>query len=602
MGSNDLYILDAHLEKRRRETAAQMTPDDFFTMFVAELALRTFQPGLPAVLAGVVDGPHDCGIDAIYCFINGQLLTQGVDVSRYGRKPEFSIQIFQTKRSQKFTEDVLDKFQVHLPELLTFARDEEGLRGRVNPLLLDSTRLILDAIISVAHANPIISFNIHYATRADRIHPNTVKRGETVARSLESLFPGSVSAIRFYTPRDLVTLSRTKETVQKELPVASGPISSASDRGQGYVCLVRLEDLHRFVCEEGTEELHTTIFEANVRDHHGESLVNKSIHETLSTPDSPDFWWLNNGITIIAPEVRHMGTSLYLEDPQIVNGLQTSHEVYRYFKAGGEGEGRLIMIRVICASDEASRDLIIRATNNQNVLPASALRATDRLQRNIEEFLSMQGLVYDRRKDSYRHLADVHVADIVSIEFMAQCMTACLLMEPWRSRGQVAGLLEDATYHRIFAEDIPLASYVSVLRLVRRIRDLLEGDRRFSQSKRFLNDYLYHVATASTILLTRKSSPSAQDLVGMDAKRINMEAVEELLALVAIEYAQFMGQLSFRPEASAAADQRTSEALVKRISRMLQSTGATGWPEQRLRGDFRRFGSEVVYRGERRRG
>ncbi|GAI16788.1 unnamed protein product, partial [marine sediment metagenome] len=66
------------------------------------------------------------------------------------------------------------------------------------------------------------------------------------------------------------------------------------------------------------------LFEANVRDYQGKVEVNKAIGNTLLSAYSEDFWWLNNGVTVVASQASLSGKTLVVEDPQIVNGLQTS--------------------------------------------------------------------------------------------------------------------------------------------------------------------------------------------------------------------------------------------------------------------------------------
>lgn len=42
------------------------------------------------------------------------------------------------------------------------------------------------------------------------------------------------------------------------------------------------------------------LFDSNVRDYQNKTVVNKEIEDTIKTSTNIDFWWLNNGITIIA--------------------------------------------------------------------------------------------------------------------------------------------------------------------------------------------------------------------------------------------------------------------------------------------------------------
>ena len=67
----------------------------------------------------------------------------------------------------------------------------------------------------------------------------------------------------------------------------------------------------------------------------GLNRVNEDIRDTLSNTDSPDFWWLNNGVTILATDARIIGKIIQIQDIQIVNGLQTSESIFRHFENGG---------------------------------------------------------------------------------------------------------------------------------------------------------------------------------------------------------------------------------------------------------------------------
>ncbi len=69
----------------------------------------------------------------------------------------------------------------------------------------------------------------------------------------------------------------------------------------------------------------------------GKNNVNSSISETLHRADDNDFWWLNNGVTVLASEATLVNNrELQIVNPEIVNGLQTSMEIYNYFSENRE--------------------------------------------------------------------------------------------------------------------------------------------------------------------------------------------------------------------------------------------------------------------------
>jgi len=100
---------------------------------------------------------------------------------------------------------------------------------------------------------------------------------------------------------------------------------------RGYAALVSLPEYYKFITSDQGEIL-SYLFDANVRDHLRKIKVNKGIRATLDDPQSEDFWWLNNGVTVIATKAWNDTNELHIEEPMIVNGLQTSYQLYEYFR------------------------------------------------------------------------------------------------------------------------------------------------------------------------------------------------------------------------------------------------------------------------------
>ena len=91
--------------------------------------------------------------------------------------------------------------------------------------------------------------------------------------------------------------------------------------------MVKLKDYKKFITDENNHRIQS-IFDVNVREYEGAVEVNKAIRRTLENPMRDiNFWWLNNGITIVATKAPMISGDLVLEDSKVVNGLQTSQEV-----------------------------------------------------------------------------------------------------------------------------------------------------------------------------------------------------------------------------------------------------------------------------------
>lgn len=84
------------------------------------------------------------------------------------------------------------------------------------------------------------------------------------------------------------------------------------------------------------------IFDMNIREYLGNKGVNKKIYETLlDEEDRKNFFYYNNGITMICDEMSSVETHSYgnninamfnVKNPQIVNGCQTVNSIYEALK------------------------------------------------------------------------------------------------------------------------------------------------------------------------------------------------------------------------------------------------------------------------------
>jgi len=138
----------------------------------------------------------------------------------------------------------------------------------------------------------------------------------------------------------------------------------------------------------------------------------------------------------VAAKAIQSGKTLTIEEPQIVNGLQTSTEIFNYFSTTNVfQEPRSVMLRVIEADQAETRDHIIKATNSQTSIPLSSLRATDKVHRDIEEYLKHFGFYYDRRKNSQRNDGRP-IEQIIGIPMMAQAIMAISLQRPDDARAR----------------------------------------------------------------------------------------------------------------------------------------------------------------------
>lgn len=528
MSANDVVLLADMIERSRSETVG-LTASQQETYFVAKHYLREYRPSHDDLLSGIVDGGSDGGLDAMYIFANGHCVRDDTNLAALGRNAQLDLILLQVKNAKGFGEDAIDKLIVHLPKLLDFSRVENDLANRFNHRVIEISRRFLEAYRKLDM--PLLNMYSGFASlKAEHLHPNTQRKSELLVEAVQKCFAACTPEVHFLDAATIADTARQRTPTNHELALAENPIST--NMAGGYLGVVSLDEYQRFITDT-TGKLDAGLFEANVRDYEGSTGVNRSIQATLEHADSVvDFWWLNNGVTIVADRVQPAGKLLQLESPQIVNGLQTSHEIFKRSRDTSDPDARGVLVKIVQAADDVVKDRIIRATNSQTTLSLSSMRATDKVQRQIEEHLLKEGLYYERRKNYY-HNQSIPLPKLVSIDQMGQAVMSTLVQVPHIARGEVTKIFDDDIYGVVFDERNPVQMFSVAIRLVRRCEEYLRGQSGLrSQSE----DFVFHLAMMAAVSKTRKLEPKAADLAAIDSLPTNRE-LSEVLPLVQEEFA-----------------------------------------------------------------
>jgi hypothetical protein len=345
MSINDRIILDQILEQQHPERAPSASASEFFELFVAEQVLKGSDLSFEELEGGLTGSGGDGGIDAIYVLVNGELAHEDIDLSPLKKNVLIEVVVMQAKLSESFGESAIEKLIGSAEEIFNLTKDLRPLQSVYNGSLLAAAETFRMVYKGLAAKFPTLKFNFHYASRGSEIHPNVRRKSELLRERVEGLFSNAECSFQFLGAPQLLQLARREPPRTHELALAENPISSAGE--VGYICLVRIRDYDRFIRGEDGR-IRRNLFEANVRDYQGSTTVNEEIAESLRSRGGEDFWWLNNGVTIVANKATQSGKALTLEDPQIVNGLQTSTEIFRYFSGSAlEDDDRTVLVRVI---------------------------------------------------------------------------------------------------------------------------------------------------------------------------------------------------------------------------------------------------------------
>jgi hypothetical protein len=208
--------------------------------------------------------------------------------------------------------------------------------------------------------------------------------------------------------------------------------------------------------------------------------VNQAIAETLKAEaDRANFYFFNNGITIVCRKFAHSGLqkgnyTVQVEGMQVINGGQTCKTIQNTLAslAGAEDglEKAFVLVRLYELPSEAA-DLvrsITYATNSQNPVDLRDLRSNDAKQKSLETAIRDLGYAYRRHRSD----ASLSPTDISS------GTAAEAVLSVWRHRPHQAKFMGrehfGKLYDTIFSNDLNGAQVVIATLLFR----IAENKRR----------------------------------------------------------------------------------------------------------------------------
>ena len=157
---------------------------------------------------------------------------------------------------------------------------------------------------------------------------------------------------------------------------------------ESYWAVIRAKEFVEKLLISADGNIRSQLFEDNVRHYLGSTNdVNSSIAETISDPQKRTrFPVLNNGITIVSPDVVVRTNKLHIRDPQIVNGCQTSHVLFENRSA--ISDEMMLTVKVVEAEDEDVYTELVQATNSQSKVEGRQFLSLSPMAREIEAYFN----------------------------------------------------------------------------------------------------------------------------------------------------------------------------------------------------------------------
>lgn len=528
MNGNNRIIIEQGLKEFSRLNFSGHEDSELFELYSLSLITKKLKLSFQDLEDSVVDGANDGGIDSFVILIDDMFIPdlETAEQHQYNNKTVCKFIICQSKQENSFKESPVEKLIVSIPLVFSLSGNNENLDDRFNPLVLTKAEIARKAYEKTILSGGKIEVEYYYATLAEDANSLSSSYKSKVNQLLDTskkLFQNDASFHNF-SCEELLQMIRLPITNEMTLQFKEAPLSPSygENDNMGYIGLVKLSAYKDFITGSDGKIL-DGLFESNIRHFQGDVAVNKGISKTLSEISDRDFWWLNNGVTIIADSSNSLGSKLKLTNVQIVNGLQTSYCIFNDYKKL-ENDERTLLVKVIVNTNKNIVDDIIESTNFQNKVTPGTLRATDDIQKDIEKYFLAENYYYDRRKNYYSNLGKPS-SRIFDMRSTAQAITAILRKEPHLARTSPSGLLTSPTvYKSIFKKDNNYKAYLNC-RIVLAQVDACIKNLKNAEDTALLKYFKMHLCLICVMLITKNVYYAECDIYKMKLPATNFEKV-----------------------------------------------------------------------------
>ena len=342
----------------------------------------------------LTEGGGDFGVDAIH-------LTEEID-------GEFAVTLFQGKYSTKlegnsnFEENGINALINAIRHIFDPSAELGAINKRLQAKVESARSMIRDGFIPRVRA---IACN------------NGIKWNDNAQEAINRAGFGDQATWEHVNHDVLISILQRIKPVDGTLRLAGKAI--VEDMNFSRVCIGRIPvtEIAALMKEHGER-----LLERNIRRYlglHG-NRVNEGIRATLNSSNPANFYFFNNGLTLVCNDFAYnaLQSSDYqikVENLQIVNGGQTCMTIFKALEemqANGKTlpDSAYVLVRIYKLPKD-NEDIVLQithATNSQNPVDLKDLRSNDEKQQRLENSIQELGFTYRRKRmDSTARSADI---------------------------------------------------------------------------------------------------------------------------------------------------------------------------------------------------
>ena len=226
------------------------------------------------------------------------------------------------------------------------------------------------------------------------------------------------------------------------------------------------------------------LFGANLRFYVKLKKIDNDIKDSIiNHPDQ--FWYKNNGLTIVCRNYKVVGNKVELTDFSIVNGGQTTYLIGNKFSFDDATPDFYLPCKIIKMQGENEQQQnqfvleIAKAANEQKPIKEEDLKANSNEQIEFQKALTKYDILYVMKRGPKVKLdkKSLHMYEIVNLLEAGKLMLAGILQLPAFSRNSNAKIFEDKFYNFMF----PAHDKDKLARHAHIVRDLLYIQYAYNQ-------------------------------------------------------------------------------------------------------------------------
>ena len=237
-------------------------------------------------------------------------------------------------------------------------------------------------------------------------------------------FPESQVQFEHFNHENIVNSLQSKEGISESIQLAGKSIQEGFNFKRVLIGKINVVELAKLFERHGDR-----LLDQNIRKYLGlnRNRVNAAIKETLISDKRDNFYFYNNGITMVCSKFSYNALQadnwiVKTDNLQVINGGQTCKTILHTVTENSaiDYSNAYVLIRLYELSGEEGNDSLITdvtiATNSQNPVDLRDLRANDDLQKNLEMAISELGFFYKRKKDNASFSPDKTILSSVAAE------------------------------------------------------------------------------------------------------------------------------------------------------------------------------------------